>query len=191
MNKNTNYNVLNRSGSTVVYSVEDDNGRTIRRQFSPGESRSIPYWELEKLTYQPGGSNLIANYLLIKEEEVLDGLNIDAEVEYYMSKSEILELLTSGSLDAFLDALDFAPMGVIQLIKDLAVELPLNDVQKRQALKEKTGFDVDRAVANVKADKSDDAEVTSSKRRVQPVKSETPARRAETTSKYKIVSTQE
>lgn len=191
MNKNTNYSVLNRSGSTVVYSVEDDNGRTIRRQFSPGESRSIPYWELEKLTYQPGGSNLIANYLLIKEEEVLDGLNINAEVEYYMSKSEILELLTSGSLDAFLDALDFAPMGVIQLIKDLAVELPLNDVQKRQALKEKTGFDVDRAVANVKADKSDDVEVTSSKRRVQPVKNEAPARRTETASKYKIISTQE
>jgi len=39
--------------------------------------------------------------------------------------------MKTGSLDEFLDCLDFAPEGVTDLIKTLAVELPLNDVAKR------------------------------------------------------------
>jgi len=39
--------------------------------------------------------------------------------------------MTTGSLDEFLDCLDFAPEGVKDLIKTLSVELPLNDVSKR------------------------------------------------------------
>jgi hypothetical protein len=34
------------------------------------------------------------------------------------------------------------------MIKDLSVQLPLNDYSKRQALKEMTGFDVDAAIRN-------------------------------------------
>ena len=63
---------------------------------------------------------------------------------------EIIDLIKTGSLDAWLDCLDFAPEGVLQIIKDAAVELPLNDVQKRDAIKEKLGFDVSAAIANNK-----------------------------------------
>jgi len=65
-----------------------------------------------------------------------------------MSESDVVELLKNGSVDQFLDCLDYAPAGVIELIKKFAVELPLDDYKKRQALKAKTGFDVDAAVAN-------------------------------------------
>jgi len=51
-----------------------------------------------------------------------------------------------GSLDEFLDCLDFAPEGVKDLIKNLAVELPLNDVAKREAIFNKLGFNVDNAI---------------------------------------------
>jgi hypothetical protein len=54
--------------------------------------------------------------------------------------------MQNGSLDEFLDCLDFAPEGVIDLIKTLAVELPLNDVAKREAILNKTGFNVDNAI---------------------------------------------
>ena len=54
--------------------------------------------------------------------------------------------MLNGSLDEFLDCLDFAPEGVRELIKVLAVELPLNDVAKRKAIFEKLGFNVDKAI---------------------------------------------
>jgi hypothetical protein len=42
----------------------------------------------------------------------------------------VRNLLASGSLDSLLDALDFAPDGVIELIKTISVSLPLSDTQK-------------------------------------------------------------
>ena len=107
--------------------------------------------EIEALSYTNGGLDLIRNHLLVKDEEILDDLNINREPEYYMNANDVLNLLKTGSLDELLDALDFAPEGVITLIKDLSVELPLNDFAKRQAIMEKTGFDVSAAIANYQA----------------------------------------
>jgi len=64
--------------------------------------------------------------------------------------------LLTGSLDAFLDCLDFAPIGVIDLIKTYAVALPLSDYNKRQALKEKIGFDVDAALQHKQEEKEEE-----------------------------------
>ena len=56
--------------------------------------------------------------------------------------------MKEGSLEEFLDCLDFAPEGVLEAIKTLSVELPLNDVAKRKAILEKMNFNVDNAVRN-------------------------------------------
>jgi hypothetical protein len=138
--------VMNRSNNTVVYRIPEDN---VRRTFTAGESKTIPLDEIVKLTYIPGGANLIAKYLLIKDEKVVNSLFDKVEPEYNMTEPDIKKLMLEGSLDAFLDCLDFAPAGVIQIIKDLSVKLPLNDVAKRKAIKDKTNFDVDRAIANI------------------------------------------
>ena len=122
INQTDMYNVKNRSSSVVVYSIPESN---LRRTFAPGESKRIPFSELEKLTYQPGGRELIANFLQIMEEEVTQDLNIHREPEYNMSEAQVRDLILNGSLDAFLDALDFAPIGVIDLIKSLSVSLPI------------------------------------------------------------------
>ena len=149
----TMYNVKNRSSSVVVYRIPETN---LRREFQPGETKKIPFGELEKLTYQPGGHTLLEEFLQIVDEAVTNNLNVHREVEYDMSETQIRDLLTHGSLDAFLDALDFAPIGVIDLIKTMSVSLPLEDYNKRQALLEKTGFDVDKAVANLQAEKAEE-----------------------------------
>jgi hypothetical protein len=73
----------------------------------------------------------MANFLQITDENVTNDLNIRTENEYYMSEEQIIELLREGSLDAFLDCLDYAPVGVIDLVKKYSVSLPLNDVEKR------------------------------------------------------------
>ena len=183
------FNVKNRSTSVVVYRIPESN---LRREWAPGEVKRIPFGELEKLTYQPGGRELIANFLQIMENEVTDDLNVHREPEYNMSEEQVRDLILNGSIDAFLDALDFAPIGVIDLIKTLSVQLPLTDLNKRKALKEKTGFDVDKALVHIEeeqeAENKGKIAEEPSQRRVQPeAEPQTPARRSATTT-YKVVS---
>ena len=139
------YNVKNRSAGRVVYKIPEDG---IKRTFSPGETKRLSYEELLHLSNQPGGRELMAHFLQIKSEGVPRSLNIKTEPEYYMDEQDIINLIKNGTIDQFLDCLDFAPVGVIDLIKKFAVTIPLSDYNKRQALKEKTGFDVDAAIAN-------------------------------------------
>lgn len=169
--------IKNRSGSTVIYNITEDR---LRREFSPGEVKDIPEDELNKLTYQPGGRKLIEDYLLIENEAVTSDIGIKTEPEYWMTESEVIDLLKNGSLDAFLDCLDFAPAGVLDMIKYYSVTLPLNDVNKREAIKSKLNFDVGLAIKNNEEDKKDAPQTQ--ERRVKP----TEGRRTSPTN-YKVV----
>ena len=60
MNSDAIYLVKNRSDGMVVYALPELN---VRREFMAGESKKITYGELEKLSYLPGGRNLMTNYL--------------------------------------------------------------------------------------------------------------------------------
>lgn len=151
MSKNTCL-VKNRGAGHVSYKIPEDG---VRRSFAPGETKEISYAELEKLTFQPGGMVILTNYLQIMEQQAIKNFGIKAEPEYHMSEADVAKLIKTGSLDAFLDALDFAPTGVIDLIKKLSVDIPLVDMNKRKALKEKTGFDVDAALRHIEEEKED------------------------------------
>ena len=184
-------NVKNRSASVVVYNIPEDG---IRRSFAPGETKKISYQELEKLTYQAGGMNILTRFLQVQSDDVIKSFNMKVEPEYYMSEKDVAALITTGSLDAFLDALDFAPTGIIDLIKKFSVSIPLVDVNKREALKKKTGFDVEAALRNIRAEQEDDEKKSiddsadaAPKRRVQPAAA--PERR--TAPKYNVVSKEE
>lgn len=175
--------VKNRSASLAVYSIPEIN---IRREFAPGETKNITYGELEKLSYQPGGRTIMQNFLQIIDPEATGDLGINREPEYDLSEQQIVDLMTKGSLDAFLDCLDFAPVGVIDLIKKFSVSLPLNDIDKRDALKKKTGFDVTVALANMQREKEDmDAPAVESKER--RVKTESAPEGRRTIPKYNVV----
>ena len=137
------FTVVNRSTGRVVYKIPEKN---IRREFAPGEVKIIGYDELMSLSNQPGGREMMVQYLQIKEDKGLEAVGIRPQPEYFMTEGQIVDLLKTGSLEAFLDCLDFAPSGVIELVKKWALKLPLNDYSKRVALKEKTGYDVDEAL---------------------------------------------
>lgn len=139
------YNVKNRSASVVVVRIPE---LGIRKEFAPGETMKMSFNELEKLTYQPGGRELMANFLQIMEDQVNDQLGVHRENEYYMNEEQIIDLLKNGSIPAFEDCLDFAPIGVIDLVKKFAVSLPLTDMIKIRILKDKTGFDAEKALVN-------------------------------------------
>lgn len=141
--------IKNRVGNgTVGYTIPDMNNLT--RIFEDGEEKIITFEEIRKLSYLHGGSKILKNYLTIEDKEILDEINFDPEPEYFYTREDIIKLMQTGSLDEFLDCLDFAPDGVKETIKTLAVELPLNDVAKRDAIQEKLGFNVTNAIENKK-----------------------------------------
>ena len=178
MNKMTK--VKNRSASMVIYKIPEHN---IRRTFVAGETKNIPYQELVWLSYQPGGRNLMQNVLQIQSAEVTEELNVPTEPEYNMSEADVKKLLESGTMDEFLDALDFAPSGVIDLIKTYAVNLPLNDIRKRDAILRKTGFNVTSAIEANQPDEEEEKKEETPTRRV----TENSGRRT-SGERYKVVS---
>ncbi len=139
--------VINRKGNGVVSYTIPDMGN-LQRVFQDGEEKIVTYEEVRKLSYIPGGQVLLNDYLVVEDKEVLKELNMFPEQEYYYTREDIINLMQTGSLDEFLDCLDFAPEGVLESIKTLSVELPLNDVAKRKAILEKLNFNVDNAVRN-------------------------------------------
>ena len=168
--ENMVYNVKNRSSSMVVYSIPEAG---IRREFTPGETKRISGTELEQLSYKAGGRALMEDYLFISSDKVIEDLGLHTEQEYYMNEQQVVELIKNGSYDEWLDALDFAPIGVIDLIKKLSISIPMVDIPKRKALKEKTGFDVEAALKHNEEDKEDTQKTilktnNNGERRVQP-----------------------
>lgn len=199
MTNETYFNVKNRSAGIVVYSIPEDG---VRREFAPNETKRIRFQELEKLSYQSGGRELMQHFLQITNTEVLNNLNIQAEPEYYMNDEQVIDLIKNGSIEAWLDCLDFAPIGVIDLVKKYAVAVPVSDIEKRRTLKQKTGFDVDAALRHIEEERLEEeamknansaavaAEQKAGERRVKAAQENTAPQRR-TTPKYKVVNKEE
>lgn len=187
MDKNTLIKVTNRDTGNVGYSIPE---LGVRRQFVSRETKEIPFNELVALSYLPGGHKMLSDYLVIHDDEAISQLLNGVEPEYYYSEEDIKRIMQYGSLDEFLDCLDFAPNGVLDMIKDLSVTMPLNDVAKREAILEKLSFNVSKAIEiqNTKFDGDDEAEKSEMKQRRVPHKDEAPAGRRAELPKYKVSS---
>lgn len=195
MDTNKKVQVRNRSNRIVIYHVDDMN---VRRVFAPGETKMIPVEELIALSQKTGGAYIIRNSLFIQDPPTVKEMPMKVEPEYYLDDKGVIELLKNGSVDALLDCLDFAPGGVIELVKKYAVELPITDTRKIKAIRDKTGFKVDLALKHkeeLAAEAAEAAGETDSgmeikaapTRRVQPTADkEITGRR--TTPQYKVVS---
>lgn len=173
--------VSNRDSGTVGYKIDELGG--LRRNFAPGESKDISMGELRKLSWTPGGKVILRECLIVRDKEALDELLGEVEPEYFYTEEEVKNLLLNGTLDQFKDCLDFAPDGVIDLIKTLSVKMELNDVSKRKAVLDKTGFNVDRAIEIEKETSEEKPEENNTSRRAEPINAnveEVPVRRTET-----------
>ena len=183
--------VTNRDNGHVGYRIPDMNN--LVRDFSANETKNITVEELKKLAYISGGPTLIRDYLVIEDPEVVEEILGDVEPEYYYNEEDVKKLLLNGSLDELKDCIEFAPKGTVDLVKQLAVELPVNDITKRKAILDMTGFNVDAAIM-INEETKDEMKDTQRVRRVnEPVKEEvksTGRRTAAPTvseSKYKIL----
>ena len=101
------------------------------------------------------------------------------------------------NMDEFLDFLDFATEGAIDIAKDIAVKERIPDSRKREALSEKTGFNIDSAINMDKLfeEEENKPEPEKKERRVKAAdakEEEAPKRRVEkkeeAAPKYKVIS---
>ena len=179
--------VTNRNNGTTGYTLNSG----MERIFNINETKKIPLEELQEVEAMPGGEYLLRNYLMIKDKTALDYLNVEPEPEYFYTENEIKELLLNGSLDQLEDCLNFAPQGVLDILKDKAVSLEIPDMRKRDLISKKLGFNIDNAIKIEKAFKEDSTlnnkETTVPERKSTPVVVEDkPVRKA--SSKYNVVS---
>lgn len=189
--KDTLIKVKNRDNGTVGYTIPELGN--LHRSFSKGETKEITMDELRKLSYISGGKLLLQDYLIVQDQDALrELLSDDVEPEYYYGEEEIKKLLLTGSNDQLLDCLEFAPEGVIGLVKDLAVSLKINDISKRNIILEKTGFNVTNAITINEETVEGEGEETKSSRRSAPVtvdnSEEAPKRRVAAPQQYNVVS---
>lgn len=180
----TTIRVQNRDNGAVGYTIPDLNN--LHRTYQPGEIKKVTMDEVRKLSYIPGGMEMLRDYLVILDSEAREEVLSSVEPEYFLDKEGVKDLLLNKSIDTLLDCLDFAPEGVINLIKDVAVELELNDVKKREIIQEKTGFNITSAIMiNKETSEESDKKPVRRIKETEEVKEEIPGGRR-TALSYKI-----
>ena len=136
--------VRNLVDHIVVYKVDELNRRIV---FNPFETKKVAVDELRRLHYQHGGQVLLHNYLCVLNDELREEFGIDPTmVEYDWTLKDVDAALTSSPMDVLLDALEFGPEGIRDLLVDRAVELKIPDTNRRKAILEMTGVDVNNMI---------------------------------------------
>lgn len=169
LDDNTVIEVKNNINAVVAYSVPDMNN--LVRTFPPKSMKKVTMEELRKLSYTTGGYQLLKNYLSIENKQAVEELLGEVEPEYFYTTDELKNLLLTGSLDQLEDFLNFAPEGLKDTIKDLAVSLEINDVHKRDMIKKFLDFDVTKALELLKEDEKDEIDLMpkTKKRKATPI----------------------
>jgi len=185
--------LTNRDHGSVGYRIPDLN---IHRTFSAGETKKVTFNEIEQLSWVDGGKALLKHYLIIQDPEAAEEILGEVQPEYFYTQKDVKKLLTEGTLDQLKDTLEYGPKGVIDLVKQEAVELKLNNNAMREEIQKTTHFNVTNAINNdlISKENSED-EAATTQRRSEPItatksNSTTSGRRSEpiTESKYKVVS---
>ena len=129
------------------------------------------------------------NYLIIQDEEAVEEILGEVEPEYYYTQETIKKLLKEGSLAQLQDALEFGPKGVVELIKQDAVDLKIDSNAKREEIFNKTGCNVSRSIeVNENSEEDSKEEAATSKRRANPMEAtNTKTTTSSTSGRYKII----
>lgn len=146
MDLNTKVAVIKRAKGSVGYKI--DTLRVSRSwKHDAKDPIYIPVAELIELTTIPGGRKLLEEYLIIQDEEArLEVLGIETSPEYLYTEKEINYLLSKGSNEQLLDCLDYAPKGVLDLVKMLAIQNKPDTTVKVEAINKKFDINLDELI---------------------------------------------
>lgn len=169
INRDLELNVKNRSHTdvTLLNKFPHDPVRTIQA----GGEILMTFGELKDF-YQisKGSAWMVENALQIvgkSENEVKEIMTVltrkKIEPEYFYSEEEIIKMLNENDLDGIADAMDFAPSGVIDLIADYAVELPITDTKMMKIISKRTDFDIQERISISQKQKAREEDLNSDK----------------------------
>ena len=136
-------------GDTDTGYILSTSGRS--RRLVQGVTMKVKASELRELYFQPGGAVLIQNYIHVGNKQLALELGVPEDSydhEYSWTAADVAKCLTEYNIDVLLDALDYAPYGIVDFLKDKAIELEIPDNSKIQAITKKTGVDIAAAIRN-------------------------------------------
>jgi len=187
-NKDRRVKVVNRTGGSLAYKI--DTLRVTRHWPRPGDYLNISISELSELRTVPGGNYILKECLIIEDKEALNVLfpDIELEPEYNYGLKEVETLLYEADLAQLLDALDFAPKGVLELIKTKAVEKLPNETAKIEAINKKFKIDLNK-VNELHQEKEikEQAPKQTRRRRTAPIVGTEESKQESSLPKYKVV----
>nr|DAX32808.1 MAG TPA: hypothetical protein [Caudoviricetes sp.] len=173
--------VTNITRSPIGYTLSSNN---VRRIIAGGATVKVTADELRNLNLESGGDVLIKDYLRVNNRNLALEFGISEDLfdhEYNWDREKIDDVLLNGSMNEFLDALDFAPHRVIDMLVERAVELEAPDNNKLNALSKRTSLDIPSMVRNKHAydeNKEENTEEAPKTRRAAENEPEKVARRA-------------
>ena len=160
--------VWKRAKGKVVYSLDDP--KVYRVWNRNDEVKMITFHELYTLSNAPGGRGILQYFLLIKDQEVLQALDLPLDPEYQYTEEDCRKLILKGTKDQILDALEFGGYGVATLIKKAATEVKIDSTSRKKMINGIFGFDLDLIYDNQKAINSGNGnKETTRKRRAEAI----------------------
>lgn len=137
LNLQTKVKVSNRSDGSVGYKLD---ALHIKRHWRhPGDYINIPIEELLELK-SSRGTKYILDHLLKIEDNAARALVFDEAPlppEYDYSEAEVEQLLYAGTNEQLYDALDYAPDGVLSIIRTKACQKLPDTMAKIEAINKK------------------------------------------------------
>lgn len=182
--------VKNMMGHEVGYTTLSG----VTRRFAPHMTMNvITAGELRELSYMTGGLDFLKNYVQVLNTDLAQEFGIsDDDVEYNWTEKDIVAALTTSDIDVLLDALDFGPEGIVEELKNKAIELEITDGSRIQAINKRTGVDINAIIKNKHAydeGKETAEEEAPKKRRSSKSTSTSGRRRSTSTAKKSTTST--
>lgn len=138
--------VRNLTDQTIAYVIPE---LKVRRVFRDFETKEITAHELRQLWYMPGGARLLQDFLAVENKELAEEFGVSEDSflhEYSWTLEDIKRVLLKGSIDELADALDFAPLGIIDTLVSQAIALELADMNKDRLIQEKTGHNISKMI---------------------------------------------
>ncbi len=172
--------VKNMMRNEVGYTLS--NG--VSRHFAPHMTIRIKASELRDLSYESGGLDFLRNYVCVGNSDLAEEFGISNDlIEYTWTEQDVVNALTTSDLDVLLDALDFAPDGILDELRDKAVELEIADGNRIAAINKRMGVDINNMIKNKHAYDTADtkSEEAPKQRRSSTTKKTTTTRRRATT----------
>lgn len=138
--------IENMVGHDISYTITS---LGVHRKIMPGISIRVKAQELRALYAEPGGEVMLRNYLRVCDKQMQQEFGIpESQIEYNWTTADIDDVLLNKPEEYLLDALDFAPDGIIEQIKQRAIELELPDNNKRKDIMNRTGVNITKNIEN-------------------------------------------